>query len=36
MNDFERYSGDRLFIVALSVVAATILTAVLTWATTSF
>jgi len=26
MNDFERFSGDRLFTVALSIVVTTILT----------
>jgi hypothetical protein len=36
MNDFERFSGDRLFIVALSVATAAILTTVLMWTTDSF
>ena len=36
MNDFERFSGDRLFIVALSIATAAILTTVLMWTTDSF
>jgi len=36
MNDFERFSGDRLFVVVLSIAAATILTTVLMWTTASF